>query len=66
MEYYNVIVSVETTVCIEAENNDDAIKKIEQALNNGDAEITATVGEDISSAMRHKRYKVTDAILMDE
>ena len=66
MNTYNVVISVSANVSIDAENHDDAIKKIEQALNNGDAEITATVGENISSAMRHKRYKVTDAILMDE
>lgn len=66
MNTYNVVVSVSANVFIDAENNDDAIKRIEQALNNGDAEIAATVGEDISSAMRHKRYKVTDAILMDD
>lgn len=66
MNTYNVVVSVSAKVLIDAENTDDAVKKIEQALNNGDAEITATVGGNISSAMRHKRYKVTDAILMDE
>lgn len=66
MNTYNVVVTVSTTVCIDAESPDEAIKKVEQALNNGDAEMTATVGEDISSAIRHKRYNVTDAILMDE
>lgn len=66
MNTYNVVVSVSAKVLIDAESNDEAIKKVEQGLNDGDAEMTATVGEDISSAMRHKRYKVTDAILMDE
>lgn len=66
MNTYNVVVSVSAKVLIDAESNDEAIKKVEQALNDGDAEMTATVGGDISSAMRHKRYKVTDAILMDE
>lgn len=66
MNTYNVVVSVSANIFIDAENHDEAIKKVEQALNDGDAEMTTTVEGDISSAMRHKRYKVTDAILMDE
>ena len=37
MESFNVVVTVSTTVCIDAENPDDAIEKVSQALNNGDA-----------------------------
>lgn len=36
MNTYNVVVTVSTTVCIDAENPDDAIEKVSQALNNGD------------------------------
>ena len=35
MNTYNVIISVSTTVCIDAESADDAIEKVSQALNNG-------------------------------
>lgn len=66
MNTYNVVVSVSANVFIDAESADDAIKKVKQALNDGDADMTATVGGDISSAMRHKRYKVAEAILMDD
>lgn len=34
MESFNVVVTVSTTVCIDAENPDDAIEKVSQALNN--------------------------------
>lgn len=37
MNTYNVVISVFTTVCIDAESADDAIEKVSQALNNGDA-----------------------------
>lgn len=37
MNTYNVVISVSTTVCIDAESADDAIEKVSQALNNGDA-----------------------------
>lgn len=33
MNTYNVVVTVSTTVCIDAEDPDDAIEKVSQALN---------------------------------
>lgn len=33
MNTYNVVISVSTTVCIDAESPDDAIEKVSQALN---------------------------------
>lgn len=33
MNTYNVVVTVSTTVCIDAESPDDAIEKVSQALN---------------------------------
>lgn len=43
MNTYNVVISISTTVCIDAENPDDAIEKVSQALNNGDANMSADV-----------------------
>lgn len=49
MKSFNVVVSISTTVCIDAEDPDDAIEKTQQALNNGDADMAAQIGERISS-----------------
>lgn len=38
MNTYNVVISVTTTVCIDAKSADDAIEKVSQALNNGKQE----------------------------
>ena len=66
MESFNVVVTVSTTVCIDAENPDDAIEKVSQALNNGDANMSADVASNISYSMRNGHYEVTNAIPMDE
>lgn len=66
MESFNVVVTVSTTVCIDAENYDDAIEKVSQALNSGDANMSADVASSIGYSMRNGHYKVTDAIPMDE
>lgn len=52
MESFNVVVTVSTTVCIDAENPDDAIEKVSQALNNGDANMSADVASNISARVR--------------
>lgn len=66
MESFNVVVTVSTTVCIDAKNPDDAIEKVSQALNSGDANMSADVASSIGYSMRNGHYKVTDAIPMDE
>ena len=66
MNTYNVVISISTTVCIDAENPDDAIEKVSQALNNGDANMSADVASNISYSMRNGHYEVTDTIPMDE
>lgn len=66
MNTYNVVISISTTVCIDAESPDDAIEKVSQALNNGDANMSADVANDIHYSMRNGHYEVTDAIPMDE
>lgn len=66
MNTYNVVISVSTTVCINAESPDDAIEKVSQALNNDDANMSADVASRIGYSMRNGHYEVTDAIPMDE
>lgn len=48
MNTYNVVISVTTTVCIDAKSADDAIEKVSQALNNGDANMSADVANNYS------------------
>lgn len=66
MKTFNAVVSIFTTVCIDAEDPDDAIEKVQQALNNGDSGMAAQIGERISYSMRNGHYEVTDAIAMDK
>lgn len=66
MNTYNVVISVSTTVCIDAESPDDAIEKVSQALNNDDANMSADVASKIGDSMRNGHYEVTNAIPMDE
>lgn len=66
MNTYNVVISISTTVCIDAESPDDAIEKVSQALNNGDANMSADVANNIHYSMRNGHYEVTNAIPMDE
>lgn len=66
MNTYEVVISVYTTVCIDAESANDAIEKVSQALNNDDANMCADVASNIGYSMRNGHYEVTDAIPMDE
>ena len=43
-----------------------SIEKVSQALNNGDANMSADVASNISYSMRNGHYEVTNAIPMDE
>ena len=63
MNTYNVVISVSITVCIDAENHDDAIEKVSQALNSGDANMSADVASSIGYSLslihifhRHGRH----------
>lgn len=66
MNTYEVVISVSTTVCIDAESANDAIEKVSQALNNDDANMCADVASNIGYSMRNGYYEVTDAIPTDE
>ena len=63
MNTYEVVVSVSTTVCIDAESADDAIEKVSQALTN---DMSADVASNIGYSMRNGHYEVEDAIQIDE
>ena len=41
MKAYNVVISVSTTVCIDAEDGNDAIDKVNQQLSHGDTALKA-------------------------
>lgn len=47
MNTYDVVVTVSTTVRIDAESPDDAIEKVSRALNNDDANMSADVASRI-------------------
>ena len=53
MESYNVVVTISTTICIDAESPDDAIEKVSQALNNGDANMSADIANNIGYSIRN-------------
>ena len=66
MKSYNVIVTVFTTVCIDADIPADAIKKVQKALDANDAGTAMQLGENLSCALRDGGYQVTNAIEVDE
>lgn len=49
MNTYNVVVSVSTTVCIDAKDGNDAIDKVNQQLSHGDAALKAQLRETLKS-----------------
>lgn len=55
MNTYNVVVTVSTTVCIDAESPDYAIEKVSQALNNGDVNMST----EMVATNRHKATEQT-------
>ena len=66
MNTYKVVVTESTTVCIDAENPDDAIEKVSQALNNGDVNMSTDIANNIGYSMRNGHYEVKYCIPMDD
>lgn len=66
MNTYNVVVSVSTTVCIDAKDSNDAIEKVNQQLSHGDAAMKAQLRENLETAVDECCIEVTDAIPMNE
>lgn len=66
MNTYNVVVSVSTTVCIDAKDSNDAIEKVNQQLSHGDAALKVQLRENLETALDECCIEATDVIQMDE
>ena len=51
MKSFNVVVTVSTTICVDANTPEDAIKKVQKALDANDAGTAMQLGENLSCAM---------------
>lgn len=66
MNTYNVVVSVSTTVCIDAKDGNDAIDKVNQQLSHGDAALKAQLRENLEIVLDECCIKATDAFPMGD
>lgn len=66
MKSFNVVVTVSTTVCIDADTPADAINKVQHALDTNDTGTSIQLGENLSCALRDGGYQVTNAVEVDE
>lgn len=66
MNTYNVVISVSTTVCIDAEDGNDAIDKVNQQLSHGDAALKAQLRENLEIVLDECHIEATDAFPMSE
>ena len=66
MKSFNVVVTVSTTICVDANTPEDAIKKVQKALDANDAGTAMQLGENLSCALRDGSYQVTNAGEVDE
>lgn len=66
MKSFNVIVTVSTTIYVDANTPEDAIKKVQKALDANDAGAAMQLGENLSCALRDGGYQVTNAVEVDE
>lgn len=63
---FNVIVTVSTTIYVDANTPEDAIKKVQKTLDANDAGTAMQLGENLSCALRDGGYQVTNAVEVDE
>lgn len=66
MNTYNVVISVSTTVCIDAEDGNDAIDKVNQQLSHGDTALKAQLRENLEIVLDECHIKATNAFPMSE
>lgn len=66
MKSFNVVVTVSTTICVDANTPEDAIKKVQKVLDANDAGTAMQLGENLSCALRDGGYQVTNAVEVDE
>lgn len=50
MNTYNVVISVSTTVCIDAKDSNDAIEKVNRQLSHGNAALKAQLRGNLETA----------------
>lgn len=66
MKSFDVVVTVSTTIYVDADTPADAIKKVHQALDTNDAGTAMQLGENLSCALRDGGYQLTGAVEVDE
>lgn len=52
MKSFNVVVTVSTTICVDANTPADAINKVQHALDTNDTGTSIQLGENLSCALR--------------
>jgi len=65
MKSFNVVVTVSTTICVDANTPEDAIKKVQKALDTNDAGTAMQLGENLSCALRDGDRIMVDDSLYD-
>ena len=66
MEDYNVAVSISTTVCVSAQNADDAIAKVNENIRDWNPEMLGKINDAVSYSLRQGHVEVTDAVALNE
>ena len=63
---YNVVVEISCTICVEAEDERDAIETVEAAISNGEKETLSDVRNAVDYSLDNGFVEVKDAVLMGE
>lgn len=63
---YNVVVEISCTICVDAEDERDAIETVEAAISNGKAETLADVRNAVDYSLDNGYAAVNDAVAVDE
>lgn len=63
---YNVVIEVSCTICVEAEDERDAIETAEAAISNGEQETLSDVRNAVDYSLDNGFVEVKDAVLMDK
>lgn len=64
MNTYNVVVSITTTVCLDAKNGDDAIEEVNRRLSHGDEALKAKLRDSFIKVLDECCVEATDPILV--
>lgn len=63
---YNVVIEISCTICVEAEDERDAIETAEAAISNGEQETLSDVRNAVDYSLDNGFVEVKDAVLIDE